>query len=104
MDIERTGDRDRGSRRRAGGRAQQRGSVCDGFLLRVAMLVLFAAAAPIAIGMPQELEFAANHANAAVEIVTDREPVIGEDYPFETIEEPIEPLIVDDIRTAMMFA
>ena len=98
MDIDRTGDEDRCTRSRAGGPAQQRGDVSCGFRLPIAKLVLFVAAL-IALGAPQTLAFAASHPYAAADIVTDEEPISGEDYPPETIEEPSEPMIVDDLRT-----
>ena len=43
--------------------------------------------------MPHALEL------ATIPSVTDREPATVEDYFPEPVEEPIEPLIVDDIRT-----
>lgn len=98
MDINRTLDQDRCRGTPAGGPAQRRGCVSGGFRLAVAKLVLFAAAL-IALGIPQALALAASHPYVAWDLLTDEEPMPGEDYPVETIEEPSEPLIVDDLRT-----
>jgi hypothetical protein len=98
MKHERTGDRrDRTSRLVAGGGKKERGYASDPFSLLVAALVLLAAAALIAIGMPQALESTASHAYASTAILTDRGP--EEDQPPQAAEEETEPFIVDDVRT-----
>ena len=84
MDINRTHDR-----------AQDRQRARDGSLLPIALLVLFAAAASIAIGMPQALDIAAAYGNA---IVTSSPQQMRGDSAPEAAEEESVPLIVDDIR------
>lgn len=95
MDIDRTGDQDRCSRTPAGRPARQRGGVSYGFL-PLAKLVLFAAAL-LTMNNPQALALAARHAYIGADLVTDEEPRPGADY--DAVEEPPEPLIVDDLRT-----
>lgn len=105
MDNERTRDQENSSGRPGGGRGREPGSAADGFLVLVALLVMLAAAALIAISMPQVLEIAANHANASTAILTDREPKDEEDQAPEAAEEKTEPFIVDDVRTeGVMYA
>lgn len=106
MKYERTRDRrDSSSRLVAGGGKQERGYASDPFLMLIATLVLLAAAALIAIGMPQALEIAASHAHASTAIVTDREPKDEEDEAPEAAEEKTEPFIADDVRTeGVMYA
>jgi hypothetical protein len=76
-------------------RSQDRQRARDGSLLAIALLVLFAAAASIAIGMPQALEIAATYANT---IVTSSPQQMSEDSAPEAAKEESVPLIVDDIR------
>lgn len=105
MDNERTRDPESCSGRPGGGRGREPGSAADGFLLLVALLVVLAAAAFIALSMPQAPEIAAVHAYASTAILTDREPKEEEDQAPEAAEEKPEPFIVDDVRTeGVMYA
>lgn len=104
MESERTRNQENSSGKPGDDRGHEPGSAADRFFLRVALLVLLAAAS-IAFGMPQALEIAANHANATAAVFADSELTDQGDRALEGVEAEYEPLITDDLRTeGVMYA
>ena len=94
MDSERTRNKPGKPR---GARGHEPHRAAHGFLLLEALLMLSAAAAAIAIGVPQALPVAPDHDYAAVAVSTDSDLTGQEDVP-EAVEEQHQPLITDDLR------
>ena len=97
MDIKRSEDQDRGSRKPADDQNEKRDSLPDRLLAVVVLVAIFGGAASIAIGLPHALAIATSHANGSPAIVKEG-PTLQQHYPLDTIEEERDPLIVDDIR------
>jgi hypothetical protein len=105
MDIERTGDRDRGSLESAGSGVREPRDTFDGWLALSVRLVAFAITLCIVGGLLQALQSAIQHADSSVELVAHSGSGEEKDRLRDPIEEPTAPLIADNIRAeARMYA
>src|SRR5262245_11810613 len=78
---------------------RERGHASDPLLILITTLVLLTAAGLIAVGMPQALEIAANHAYGSTVIPTDQYRIENDDEGEAESGKQTEPFIADDIRT-----